>query len=358
MHLAYTYETSRCGVQTEAAPRVISYEQESNQLVSYPPAEMAALHNGTLYNRSDFTLPANEPHVLPIPAGTGSAVDVGISFAVPASDGLKNTTFTVTVLATEDADALPLAPALTTTAGTGTETKTSSISAAGHTNASSVSAAVNEWTIVNNSNFVGGNLSPHALPRNRSRYSSQLACEKACSENENCKAWVYVRSANPYCALKGPDFCTNDAADLCGGCNANANRTCGCDSGIKTGFHARACKTPNKPPAPSPAPLNSGISATLTVSPLQPDGSRTVYVNSGRPDRGEMFPLLAGEENLKVRVLVDRSIVEFFFGGGRASFTQRHYPRLGETGISLASLGNVAVVNSAVVYEMGCGWVK
>jgi sucrose-6-phosphate hydrolase SacC (GH32 family) len=67
------------------------------------------------------------------------------------------------------------------------------------------------------------------------------------------------------------------------------------------------------------------------------------------------FPILSGERTLEVRVLVDRSIAEFFVAQGRAVVTRRAYPLPGEDGIELAADAAV-VVEKATVYEMGCGW--
>ena len=60
-----------------------------------------------------------------------------------------------------------------------------------------------------------------------------------------------------------------------------------------------------------------------------------------------------------MRILTDRSVAEFFVGGGRASRTLRHYPAQGDYSVSLVATGDDAVdhvVQSVEAYEMGCGW--
>lgn len=105
--------------------------------------------------------------------------------------------------------------------------------------------------------------------------------------------------------------------------------------------------------APTEAATTAGVTALLHIAPAAADGTRNITVN-GQAD--DTFVVLRGEETLHVRALVDRSIVEVFFAGGRASVTRRAYSAPGETGVRLISVSG-ATVNSIVVHEMGCGWV-
>ena len=72
-----------------------------------------------------------------------------------------------------------------------------------------------------------------------------------------------------------------------------------------------------------------------------------------------VVPVLAGETALAVRVLIDRSIVEAFFAGGRAAFTERAYPHANQTAMRLAApqSGPGVTVRRLDVFGMGCGWV-
>jgi sucrose-6-phosphate hydrolase SacC (GH32 family) len=67
-------------------------------------------------------------------------------------------------------------------------------------------------------------------------------------------------------------------------------------------------------------------------------------------DRGCLLLLL------QVRVLVDRSIVEFFIANGRKAFTARSYPQRSQSAARITNL--VAPLSVGVAaWEMGCGWV-
>jgi sucrose-6-phosphate hydrolase SacC (GH32 family) len=105
--------------------------------------------------------------------------------------------------------------------------------------------------------------------------------------------------------------------------------------------------------APTEATTGEGVTSSLHIAAAAADGTRNVTVNG---QAGDTFVVLRGEETLHVRALVDRSIVEVFFAGGRASVTTRAYPALGESGVRLISVSG-ATVNNVVVHEMGCGWV-
>jgi hypothetical protein len=78
-----------CGVQTESAVRVLSWEASTQQLLAYPPAEMAGLRNATLCNQSAVVLKQQHgpaaAHPLPLPEGTGAAIDLEIDVDLPAA---------------------------------------------------------------------------------------------------------------------------------------------------------------------------------------------------------------------------------------------------------------------------------
>ena len=104
-----------------------------------------------------------------------------------------------------------------------------------------------------------------------------------------------------------------------------------------------------------------GVTLSLNISAAAtPGGARVGSAKIGgsvAPTGWFDFPILAAETELPVRVLVDRSIAEFFIGDGRAAFTARHYPRRSEGGVRVAALSAAPLTLSASVYEMGCGWV-
>eukprot|EP00035_Acanthoeca_spectabilis_P011596 m.204598 g.204598 ORF g.204598 m.204598 type:complete len:549 (-) comp15394_c0_seq4:139-1785(-) len=98
----------------------------------------------------------------------------------------------------------------------------------------------------------------------------------------------------------------------------------------------------------------AGVNVSLEVGPAAHNGARTATVNR-KP--GNTFEVVASEATLAIRALVDRSIVEAFFAGGRAAFTARAYSGEGETGVRLFSRSG-ATVQSTIVHEMGCGWIE
>ncbi len=106
----------------------------------------------------------------------------------------------------------------------------------------------------------------------------------------------------------------------------------------------------------------SGPLLNITVKTAHDGVNRLCFVDgpSGNgPAAHAPFPLMAGEETLQVRVLVDRSVAEFFVGGGRASRTMRHYPARGDYGTSLIGTtvrDHALAVRSIEAFELGCGW--
>lgn len=103
-------------------------------------------------------------------------------------------------------------------------------------------------------------------------------------------------------------------------------------------------------------PAAAAALITVEISPALPNGTRTGRVG-GNP--ATSFPILASETSIAVRVLVDRSVAEFFVGGGRAVQTLRAYPKAGEDRVIIAPLASSSdvVLKSIHAYDMGCGWV-
>jgi sucrose-6-phosphate hydrolase SacC (GH32 family) len=109
-------------------------------------------------------------------------------------------------------------------------------------------------------------------------------------------------------------------------------------------------------PANATSRAQCGAGVEILVGSTQPDGSRKVTAAFPTPG---VFQLLKGETSLNVRVLVDRSVVEVFVGGGRAVYTFRTYPLAGEHGVLLSNeKQGVPVVQEISAFEMGCGWEK
>ena len=196
-----------CGIQLISAPRVLTWSAELQWLVANPIAELLSLRNRTLLPTRPLRLRPAEPAPLALPAGTGAAMDLTVTFALPAAPAHRVLRFGVRVL---------------------------------------------------------GSAGP------------QLNI-------------TVVESADPS-PLKGVRW------------TGRADGPAG-----------------NGPGAASP------------------------------------FPILRTETSLQVRVLVDRSVAEFFVAGGRAARAMRWYPAVGDSGAAITAwqAGATAVVEA---HEMGCGW--
>jgi sucrose-6-phosphate hydrolase SacC (GH32 family) len=68
------------------------------------------------------------------------------------------------------------------------------------------------------------------------------------------------------------------------------------------------------------------------------------------------FTLGNDESELEVRVLVDRSITEWFVGQGRLTVSRRVYPQQGYTDAFVSASAAVTVA-SVEAHDMACGWV-
>jgi sucrose-6-phosphate hydrolase SacC (GH32 family) len=102
-----------------------------------------------------------------------------------------------------------------------------------------------------------------------------------------------------------------------------------------------------------PPPVAAPAQITVELSAAFPNGTRVGRVGG---KSATSFPILASETSVMVRVLVDRSVAEFFVGGGRAVETLRSYPKAGDDRVVITSSSGV-VLKNIHAYDMGCGWV-
>ena len=89
---------------------------------------------------------------------------------------------------------------------------------------------------------------------------------------------------------------------------------------------------------------------SITLSPPAQGGARAATVGN------KVFPIRPTERFVHIRALVDRSIVKVFWCRGRAAVMQRVYPAANATAVRARASANATLL-SAVVHEMGCGWV-
>ena len=66
---------------------------------------------------------------------------------------------------------------------------------------------------------------------------------------------------------------------------------------------------------------------------------------------------LVGEAALQLRVLIDRSIAEFFVAGGRAVYTTRHYPAAGSGAVTVGASADAAGSSSRAAWRGLCSSV-
>ena len=120
------------------------------------------------------------------------------------------------------------------------------------------------------------------------------------------------------------------------------------------------------PGAPPAVPFTLGASVfaaadgtggtELTVLVAAAGGGMAATLQIGGNSNKTTFPILAGERTLELRALVDRSIVEWFVGGGRAVKTDRAYLEGSHAAVFCSGGGGVTSVD-VTAFDMGCGWV-
>ena len=100
--------------------------------------------------------------------------------------------------------------------------------------------------------------------------------------------------------------------------------------------------------------VNGTIVATASIRTLNPCGTGSAGVAQAQ------FPILKGETDLDIRVLVDRSVVEAFVQGGRVVFSKTYNPAVLYVPDTIVAVQawDVDLQASATVYSMGCGWTN
>ena len=103
----------------------------------------------------------------------------------------------------------------------------------------------------------------------------------------------------------------------------------------------------------------NGVVFTIDIAAAAMAGGRggSGGARTGTLDGNIHFPILATETAVRVRVLVDRSIVEIFVQGGRVAKTVRAYPKPGSNQVWLEATSPAgATVSNVTAFSMGCGW--
>lgn len=173
----------------------------------------------------------------------------------------------------------------------------------------------------NNTDIQSADLRGFNLPNGTTDEEGIAACTAGCLNTTGCAAWVYctVRFGSPpRCALKGESF----ACPI-----AHANTIAGTLPGHKCGDH------PHPPPGPPPP---GWVEGEINGGPLA---------------------LRTASDSLEARVLVDGSVIESYWDGGRARYTARSYPPPNGSHGLWVSASNGKVTADIMVYEMGNAWL-
>jgi len=184
--------------------------------------------------------------------------------------------------------------------------------------------------VMNNTNFPHGDIKSYdfQLPKGTDDAAGVTACEGFCNNHSDCSAWVFVRELQngPRCAIKGNSFCAPNAQDACMGCR-NEDGMCGCISSVKLGRSAKGC---------------GGGLKQLASMPLRFLDSETGQTAT----------------TVKLRVLLDKSVIEVYAQDGRSVLSHVVLPSqtLG-TEVQLLSTGEASVSGSAHVYGMGSAYI-
>jgi len=275
------------------------------------------LRTGTIASETAVALtPATPHHVAGTAGGAAASADIDLSFHLPAAGG----TFGACVLA-KPPGTPPFEP---------------------------------HWVIVSDSNAAYDKV---GVPGNQATFlgnaSSVNGCWALCNQTANCEefAW-HIFGPNPPPAFK-------NSTDACYKINTPDDQS-----------------SPFIRPQPGAASgklltsdtSTNGIGITLTVR----DGlvsaavgvctsNASVQVEASAVDaaKASTFPLFDDEEALTLRILPDRSVVDFFVQGGRWSGTQSWLSGTPRTAAAsqVTLFTDVAGVTADVsVFGMGCGW--
>ena len=303
--------------------RDVRFDERFGQLTSFPIREYERLRvPGTLATIANKQLPQGGDGVL-LGSG-GRQLDINVSFTLPATPGVR---VGVSVLATTDG-----------------QTATDIYIERAPTPAPSPVSPYMPHTDLPGDDY-------HYFGVN---YSQPQLCAKACMDDPRCLAWTYV------------------------GVSAATNTNINGSVYDADGYPVPRCCFKN--PVPTPRPNPSCTSGVIHPAPTPTYAFFTLTINttsSGKiPDHTNKFPtatkafrVLASEVSagaLRLRVVVDRSIVEAFAMGGRAVVTATAYApaeaksvmlwaRNAITGGDGGGDGGVIVAN-ATSWGMGCTW--
>lgn len=310
-------------------PREIRWDEQAGCLISRPVAELARLRNASFILDQSVTVEADSRRGLAeIPESAGGALDLQLSFVVPAAKAPQN--FGVAVRASRDSlegAAVQLMFNISAPVADGSRTiGVADVARPQHL--PPLPTGVSRWMNDSDLGMTDYNLSHHS----KSSGDSAATCQALCDADQRCAGWVWVVRTDPGidpgalpgnadCVLKSLPWRQCPAVTVHPHpCSDRVGNRCRITSGVK---HAGECKrraTPN-----------------------------TVSFN---------VTLLKHEKALDVRILVDRPIVEVFVQGGRGAFVAASNFSLEHASVHLVNDGAMSVEAHVNASGMACGWAS
>jgi len=296
--------------------REINYDAKLMDLVSNPTPELTGLRTGSIASERAVALAPNTPHhVAGTAGGAAASADIELSFRLPTAGG---STFGACVLAKPPGSA-PFVP---------------------------------HWEVVNDSNAAFDKV---GVPGNQATFlgnaTSGNGCWALCNQTSACQEWAWhIFGPNPPPAFK-------NSTEACYMINKpdTVNPRIRPQPGATSGKLLTADTSAN----------GIGIVLTVNAGVVTADVglctvNATVSIEAGEHDtKAKTFPLFEDEDTLTLRILPDRSVVDFFVQGGRWSGTQSWIsgtPRTPEASQVTLFTDTTGVTADVEVYGMGCGW--
>lgn len=284
--------------------REVNYDVKIGDLVSNPVPEITKLRAAKLASEKGVPLSANLHHIGGTGGGAASSADVEIIF----SDFADGAEFGACVLGNERGQVLGISIRVSVELPSAT-------------------------TFMEETDMPGNDYNVTHYPAN----TDPKQCQAACAADTQCKAWTYVIRGSPAgsgdCCLKSSVSCPHTTSSAAAKCTSGAK--------VKTDL-----------PSCGPS-INRVASASVDTC------EQTMRTSSHLGN--STFQLLTDESELKVRILPDRSLADFFVHGGRWSGTHAwasKTPRAaGDSTVSVWSKAD-GVKADVDVWAMSCGWLN
>ena len=321
--------------------REVNFDAETMDLVSNPVKELTSLRTGSLASEQNVALASKTPHYVPGTAGGAAAsADIELTFHIPAAGAAV---FGACVLA-EPEGTPPFVPHWETVVD----------SNAGY---AKVGTPGNHSTLLGNA-------------------TDAAKCQSLCQKTQGCLEWAWkIFGPNPPPAFLNATlacYMINDPTDL----DTPAIRSqkgatsgkylqsdpSGQGLGITLTITPQSNGVPYLQATVGVCPGASGTATATTATTAAADADATAAADADiEGGKGAAVKMLPGEKSITVRILPDRSIVDFFVQGGRWSGSVSWIggtPRAPNASQVSAFSETAGVTVDVDVYGMGCGWAN